>query len=251
MLQALDAGQSTHIIWNDAHKPYHDAKALKCAENLIRYIKPDYLHYNGDWIDFYPLSKFDKKPAKISDLKNELDDLKATFLYHRTIFKKIEMFYELGNHEERLRRYLWSVAKELSELDELQIQNLLKLDDYNIHLVEYEQGLKINDTFVVQHGDIVSQESSYTAKRLFAKHGGNGICGHTHRGGAYYKRDYVGLHGWWENFCLCDLNPDYVKNPNWQQGITLIYFDSHKQFLVEPIPIIDGKAIFGGKVIEA
>ncbi len=250
-MQKLSAGKSTHVVWNDAHKPYHDPLALRCAEKLICYIKPDYLHYDGDWIDFYTLSKFDKRPTKIADLQNDLNDLKATFHYHRTIFKNTEFFYELGNHDDRLRRYLWSIAKELSELDALQIQNLLSFKEYDIHMVEYEEGLKINDIFVVQHGDIVSQESSYTAKRLFAKHGGNGICGHTHRGGAYYKKDYEGLHGWWENFCLCDLNPDYTKNPNWQQGVTVIDFGEGKQFLVEQIPIIDGKCIYGGKVIEA
>ncbi len=250
-MQTLNAGKSVHFVWNDFHRPYHDAKAVKCAEAIASYVQPDYIHYNGDIIDFYALSKFDKKPRKIADLQNDLDDIDSMFRYHRTLFKKAKMYYHLGNHEDRLRRYLWTVAKELSELRCLELPELLGLNRYEINMVDYEEGLKINDTFVIQHGDIVSAHSSYTAKRMYEKHGGCGIHGHTHRGGVHYKNDYEKLKGWWENWCLCDLNPDYVKNPNWQQGISIIYFSESKQFFVEPVPIIEGKAIYGGKIFEA
>jgi predicted phosphodiesterase len=246
-LRKLDAGNSVHCVWNDFHKPYEDTVALRVAEKLIKHIQPDYIHYNGDIIDFYPISKFDKKPRMVAEIQKELDDVQAMLQYHSNIFKKAKKFYLLGNHEDRLRRYLWSVAKELSELRCLEIGELLDLDKFDIRMIDYEEGLLVNDSFLIIHGNIVRKNSGYTARGLMEKHGGCGICGHTHRGGSHYHRDRFGERGWWENWCLCTLNPDYIQFPDWQQGISIIQFIG-KQFFVEQLPIIDGKCVYGGKL---
>ena len=83
----------------------------------------------------------------------------------------------------------------------------------------------------------------------YEKHGGCGITGHCHRGGSFLKTDRFGVWGWWEGFCLCHLNPDWIKNPNWQQGITLVHFIG-KRFWVEAIPIIDHELMYGGKIYK-
>ena len=249
-MKYLNAGKSTHVIINDLHKPFEDQQAVSVAEKLIQHIQPDYLHYNGDIVDFYQISKFDKKPWKIADMQSDLDNVAAMFKYHASIFNKTKLYFHVGNHEDRLRRYLWSVAKELSQLRCLELPELLGLKDYGIEMLDYDEGALINDCFLVMHGDLVRKNSGYTARAMMEKHGGCGICGHTHRGGSHYQRDRFGEWGWWENFCLCDLSPDYVQNPNWQQGITVVQFTTNR-FFVEQIPIIDGKCLYGGKIFEA
>jgi hypothetical protein len=237
----------TAAILNDLQMPYHDAEVLALVENFLIEIQPDYEIFNGDIFDFYALSDFDKNPNRINRMQDELDLTKAMLRRHHAILPKAIKKLIIGNHEDRLRRFLWTRAKELATLRCLTVEELLGLKDYNIELIAYEQGLMVNDVFLIIHGDIASIHSGYTAKRMFEKHGGCGICGHCHRGGSFYKRDRFGIWGWWENFCLCHLNPDWIKNPNWVQGFSLVHFQGDR-FWVEQIPIVNKKFMYGGKV---
>ena len=66
------------------------------------------------------------------------------------------------------------------------------------------------------------------------------VTQNTHRGGAYYYRTPERYLAWFESFCLCDLNPEYIDDPNWQAGILYGYVEKDS-FAVTPIPIVDGK----------
>lgn len=237
------------LNWGDFHCPYQDNDAMALAEELVYDIQPDIIVYNGDLGDFYQVSKFDKNPQRIPELQADINAAKAILRRHKIRYPNTERKLIGGTHEVRFQKFLWTSAKELAGLSCLTIPELFNLSEYGIEYIPFEQGLMINDVFLVLHGDIASIHSSYTAKRLYEKHGGCGMCNHTHRGGAYFKRDRFGTWGWWENFCMCHLNPDWIKNPNWQQGLSLIHFLG-KRFWVEQIPIIDNSLMYGGKVYK-
>ena len=239
----------TIAVINDTQNPYQDAVAMRLVERFLQEIELDYLIYAGDIHDFYQISKFDKNPKSADDLQKDISVTRVMLERHANQFPNTKKKWLDGNHEARLQKYLWSASPALASLECLTIPELFHLDDYGIDYLPYEQGLMINDTFLVLHGDLVSVNSSYTAKRMFDKHGGCGMGAHTHRGGSYYKTNRFGTYGWWENFCLCHLNPDYIKNPNWQQGFSLIHFVG-KRFFVEQIPIIEGTLMYGGKVYK-
>jgi len=231
----------------DPHNPYHDKETMRAVNPFLKELQPNYLVYNGDVNDFYQISSFDKNPDRINRMQEDLDSTTAMFGLHRNLMPNTVMIEVDGNHEDRLRRFLWSSAVQFASLRALQLEQLLRLDDYEISHVPYEEGLMVNDIFLVIHGDLSSKESGYTAKRMREKHGGNGLCGHCHKGGSSYKRDRFGIWGWWEGFCLCDLYPDWIKNPNWMQGLSLVHFKG-KRFWVEQIPIIDHAFMYGGKL---
>ena len=241
---SLDVSQEpkTLAIINDTHNPYQDQKALDLVEGLLKEIQPDYLIYNGDVNDFYQISEFDKDPKRAGNLQDDIKSTQEMFQRHQELLPNTKKILLAGNHEDRLRRFLWSKAAAVSSLECLELPQLYNLEKYGIRFVPYEEGLLVNKTFLIIHGDLVASQSGYTAKRMMDKHGGSGICGHTHRGGVSYKRDRFGEYAWYENYCLCDLNPDYCKNPNWQQGFSLVHFVGH-QFYVEQIPIVNGKLI--------
>jgi hypothetical protein len=236
-------------ILHDTHNPYHDAETLALVERFLQDIEFPYLLYGGDNNDFYGISRFDKNPARVDRLQEDIDSTKAMFYRHSKLFPNTEKILIGGNHEDRLRVFLWSNAAALSSLRCLGVPELFRLSDYGIDYVPYEQGLMINNSFLVLHGNIASVHSGYTAKRMYEKHGGCGICGHCHRLGSFYKRDRFGTWGWWENGCLCHLNPDWIKNPNWVQGFSLVHFQG-KRFWVEQIPIIDHTLMYGGTVYK-
>lgn len=237
----------TAVILNDTHNPYEDKVVLSLVEQFLGELQPAYLWYDGDSNDFYPLSKFDKNPERLVNLQGDLDSTSKMFARHRKVLPNTRMIHIDGNHEDRLRRHLWSKDPALSSLRALELNELLGFKENEIAEVGYEEGLLVNGVFLVIHGNIASIHSGYTAKRMYERHGGNGICGHCHRGGSYYKRDRFGTWGWWENFCLCDLDPDYIQNPNWTQGFSIVHFRK-RRFWIEQVPIIDAKFIYGGRL---
>ncbi len=247
-LNIMDEPVTVAII-NDTHNPYQDDEAVALVEKLLVELQPEYLIYAGDMNDFYQLSSFDKDPKRATNMQADIDSTKAMFARHAEILPKTKKKLLVGTHEDRLRRFLWSRAPAMETLKALELEELYNLNALDIPLVPYEQGLLINGVFLVLHGDIASQDSSATAKNLSKKHGGSGMAGHCHRMGSYFKRDRFGVYGWWENGCLCKLDPDWIKNPNWQQGFSLVHFKG-KRFWVEQVPIIDKALMYGGRVIS-
>ena len=239
--------QGTALVFGEPHIPFHDQRAIHEVELFMDELQPDLIIYPGDTGDFYLLSKFDKNPNRAYSLQADLSMAGGMFKRHRSICPNARMIEEDGNHEDRLRRFLWGNSPALASLDCLTVEGLYKLKESDVEHIPYEEGVMINGNFMVTHGDLVRAHSSFTAKGMSDKHGGSGIHGHTHRLGSYYKRNRFGVYGWWENGCLCDLNPDYVTNPNWQQGFSLVHFIQDR-FWVEPIPIIKRKFMYGGKI---
>ena len=238
----------TIAVIGDTHFPFHDPEAIDVMEDILFEIQPDYLIYNGDIGDWYQVSKFAKDPVRISQLQNDLDMVKTMFAYHGLMLPNTRRIFIKGTHENRWEKWLWQRTPETAGLESNAVESLYGLKNNGIECVEFEQGLLVNGVFLILHGNIVSIHSAYTAKRQFERNGGCGICNHTHRGGSFYKRDRFGTWGWWVNFCLCSLNPDWIQNPNWQQGFSLVHFTGSKRFWVEQIPIINHEALYNGKL---
>lgn len=224
------------IVVSDIHYPYHDAKAIKCVLDFIQDKDIDTIILNGDILDFYDVSSFDKDPDRVNSLQKEIDMSTKFFKKLRTIKPDARIVFIKGNHEFRLERYL-KKHPELYSLDALKLPNLLDLKKYNI---EYsDKGIKLGNLKII-HGDMVRKFSGYTARGELEKHDSSGISSHTHRGGVYYYRTPERYLAWFESFCLCDLNPEYINEPNWQQGFLYGYVEKDS-FAVTPMPIVDGK----------
>lgn len=224
------------IVISDIHYPYHDAKAIKCVLDFIQDKDIDIIILNGDILDFYDVSSFDKDPDRVNSLQKEIDMSTKFFKKLRTIKPDARIVFIKGNHEFRLERYL-KKHPELYSLDALKLPNLLDLKKYNI---EYsDKGIKLGNLKII-HGDMVRKFSCYTARGELEKHDSSGVSSHTHRGGVYYYRTPERYLAWFESFCLCDLNPEYINEPNWQQGFLYGYVEKDS-FAVTPMPIVDGK----------
>lgn len=224
------------VVLSDIHFPYHDDKALKAVYNFLSNTHVDTIILNGDILDFYDVSSFDKDPDRINSLQKEIDMAQKFFKKLRSLVPKARIIFVKGNHEDRIERYL-KKHPELYSLNALKLPNLLNLDNY---VIEYkDKGFKLGSLKII-HGDMVRKFSSYTARGELEKHDSSGISSHTHRGGVYYYRTPERYLAWFESFCLCDLNPEYISEPNWQQGFLYGYIEKDS-FAVTPIPIVDGK----------
>lgn len=231
-------GKTSFVILSDIHYPYEDAKAVKAAVNFIKEKQPDVVVLNGDILDFYDLSRFNKSPDRVQCLQKEINKAKKLFKDIREAIPLGEIYFIKGNHEARLEKYLMK-NPELYSLDALKLSNILDLKQYGIAFID--KSLRLGPLKII-HGDLVRKYSSYTAKGELEKHDCSGISGHTHRGGIHYQQTPERYLMWAESFCLCGLQPEYIDEPNWQQGI-LYGWVKKDSFCVVPIPIVEGKTM--------
>lgn len=224
------------VVISDVHYPYEDKKAIKAMLEFIKLHKVQTVLLNGDILDMYDVSSFDKSPDRINSLQSELNKAKALFKELRKILPEARIVFIKGNHCERLERYL-KKHPELFSLDCLKLPKLLELDKYNI---EYQDKHFKLGSLKITHGSVVRKFSAYTAHAEMDKHDCSGISGHTHRLGTFYKKTPSRYMAWYEGGCLCDTSPEYVTSPDWQQGFIYGYIEKDS-FSVTPIPIVDGK----------
>jgi predicted phosphodiesterase len=227
---------------SDVHVPYQDSYAVGLAFQIVRRVKPDAVNVIGDLADFYKLSRFDKDPDAF-DLQDELDGARRFFILLRRVHRGTVRFLP-GNHELRLHKYL-NRNPELHGLEVLTIPNLLKLEEYDVEYFDHEIEI-VPGRLVAKHGDVVRKYAGYSAKGELERdgYGISTITGHTHRlasvHSTYRGERVVGI----ENGCLCDLNPEYVRNPNWQHGLSIVEVLADGTFSVTAVPFLGrGKEI--------
>ncbi len=225
----------------DQHHPFEDKKAINLAQQIVSDFDPHVISAGNDGLDCYGVSSFQKDKADFAGgLQEEIEAWKVTQLGWVDAAPNAKHYFIMGNHEARLRKYLLKNASALVDLDALKIQNLLEFDKFGIRMAKNNEIVVTvgNNKLVVKHGDIVRKFSAYTAKAELEKEMYQvwGISGHTHRGGSHYatpsRRSFV---AWFEGFCLCDMTPPYMKNPNWQQGLVLATV-TKDVIHVEPVP---------------
>jgi hypothetical protein len=232
------------IAWlTDWHGIYVDRDAWELALNLVRDYKPTHVPVGSDDIDFYTISQFDKNPERRETLQDELDfqwklfeELKdACDPMWRAKYRSPRQVCQhptvIGNHNERLLKTLVKDPK-FFHLRVLEYRNLMGYSKFGFSWAGKPRDFKANSewspipglTFV--HGTKVSQYPGYSVKNQMASrfYDSSLVMGHVHRGAQTVVTKPDGTQLWGiEGFCLCQLNPEYVKHPpNWTQGVVFI-----------------------------
>ncbi len=226
----------------DEHFPFQEDQAREVAMMIVQDFKPHQLILGSDGLDFYDISTFDKDPARVKvNLQDEIDLWQRGVREWKMAAPDARLRFIPGNHEDRLRRYLWR-HPELAALDALSLSSLLDFQGLGIEWNErdYLQA-EINyfDKLSVRHGRYVRQGAGMSAKAELEadRYGISIMTGHTHRGGTVHATTRQGIVTGQECFCLCRLDPPYMARPNWQQGIVIADVDENV-VVIEAIPII-------------
>lgn len=237
----------TYLVSNDWQIGWEDKKVIdKLFFPFLEWLKPDVFVWNGDITDFYALSEFSKNPLSEDTIVSER---KTTQEYMRRVksYKFIKERYWLGgNHEDRFRRYIWKNAKALGLDADVTLADLFDTKGYGFVYSPYGSVHKAGKLDIT-HGSIVRQHSGWSGKAHYDKRGGSVLIGHTHRMGIYYRSNAKGVHAAYENGCLCQLNPEYVQDPDWQQGFAVVHVGTNGYFSVQQIPVVGGTRIHYGK----
>jgi hypothetical protein len=220
----------------DLQCPFHDPKAIDIAFDYITKQGCDHIIINGDLLDFYGLSFFEKDPRK-RDFKHEYDMCLQLLGYIKNAFPNIPIYYSLdANHEYRYERYMLTKAPILLGLsDAFELSELLMLNNFGIIPLKGYDHVRFGELHVV-HGDTVFVRGSGAspAKTLYDKTKENVIASHVHRTNEYTDKDFNGkIKICWTTGHLMHPNVEYCRHVDkYNQGFAILEKDLAGQFEV-------------------
>jgi predicted phosphodiesterase len=230
-------------VLSDIHVPYHSMSALECALDKIYEEKPDAILLNGDTVDFYGLSRFQKDPRKRS-VAHELQALNEFLDVLQQFEAKI--IYKLGNHDERYEHYLQHKAPELLGIQEFEFKNLLKAGERKMDVVGEKRIIKANKLNIIHGHEYPSVFSPVNiARGLYMKGKVSAMQGHNHQTSEHTETDMNGKSVTaWSLGCLSELNPAYMPLNKWNHGFAIVDLsDNREDFHVNNYRIHKGKIL--------
>src|SRR5690606_9319118 len=157
------------------HAPYHDQAAWDVMLKAAYALKPTMVVVLGDFCDFYAVSSHSRDPSRGKRLKPEVEQAKGLLSDLDDLNAKRKVFVE-GNHEDRLRRYLWDKAPALFGM--VDTASLLELDDWEF--VPYGSGIDIGKIYVTHD---LRRAGKYAIHHALDDAGKSIVIGHLHRMG--------------------------------------------------------------------
>lgn len=230
-------------VISDTHVPYHDDVALKAAIKHLRGERLDALLLNGDFVDFYAISRHEKNP-KHRNFKNELNDGRAFLKWVRSQFPSIPIVAKAGNHEERWDKWLWQHAPEISDDPIMGLDNWFGMAALGMTLVK-DKRIVMAGQLPILHGHEKGNGISSPvnqARGAFMRLHHTVLEGHGHRTSTHsepdmFQRETV----CWSNGCLCDMRPAYAVINKWNHGFAIVSVHAGGEFDVENMRVQNGK----------
>lgn len=230
----LDGVKRVGII-SDVHIPYHSEIAFSAAVKHLKTMKPDCILLNGDFADFYSISRWQKDPRK-RDFRMERGLLKQGLEWIRGEFPKARMVFKKGNHEERWDHYLWNHAPEICDMEHIQMEHWLDFEKLGIEMVEEQRPIMAGKLPVCHGHELPRGLSSPVnqARGAFMRTIHTILVGHGHRTSGHSEPDMWGDEIFcWSTGCLADLNPEYARINKWNWGFAAVDVASNGEFDVD------------------
>ena len=236
--------QKRIAVLSDIHFPYYDRTALNLAIKTAIEYEPDCIILNGDIIDCYHLSSFEKDPKKRS-FKYELDMLKNFFIQLRELFPTQRIIYKIGNHEERYERYILQRVPEFLDMELLSFGNVIEAKKFGIEIVTNKRVMKVGKLNILHGHEMRSGIISPVniARGFFMRTKSSTLGGHHHRTSEHLEQNLNGeIIGCFSTGALCDLTPAYMPINSWNHGFALVE-NFGNEFHVRNLKIINGKVV--------
>ena len=235
-------GENRVLIMSDMHIPYHDRASIEAAVKFGRSFKPDVVYLNGDIADFYAISRHDKDPRR--EMAQELDAVRQFLFWLRKCFPKARILYKIGNHEDRMERFLVKNAPVFLGVPEFEVAEILKFSNMGIELVKSLQLTRFGK-LPVYHGHELPQGMSSPvnpARGLWMRVQETCVAGHWHRVSEHTEKTGISdkISSCWSLGCLCDMKPDYASVNRWSAGFATVEVDKSGEFEFHNKKIIQG-----------
>ena len=245
----------TMLIGSDFHDKEVDPFCLSVFIDTAKRIQPNIIVLNGDILDLYEFSRFDRDPRQ-EDLKGRFDFVRENiFKPLREACPNAQIDLMLGNHEQRLLKHLADRTPYLRVLMDLWGMTLAKL----FGLEEFEINLRSKwDLSAWKAGETRSQatrnyEVYYDC--FVCNHTGNegfgysGTSGHTHQPNVKTTVNVNGPIVWTVTGGMCRTTAEYTTTmEKWHNSFLIVHVDTQKkQVIPEHILFTDHMTCVGGK----
>lgn len=231
-------------VLSDIHFPYYDKEALNAAINYLRKWKPDCILLNGDIIDCYALSKWEKDPRK-RPFSYELKMLTGFLTQLNYIFPNARKVYKIGNHGERYEKLILQRVPEFVDMEMFTFEAVIKAKDLGVEVVKRKRVIKAGKLNIIHGHELPHGLAAPVnpARGFFLKTKANVLGGHHHQTSDHSESDLNGnIIGAWSTGCLCELHPDYAPINKWNHGFATVE-NYGTDFKVTNLRIIKGKVM--------
>lgn len=241
-----------YIVFNDIHKPFHDPVALQLVLDVANQEQVDEIVINGDLVDFYNISRYTPTTLQVrTSLEDEMNAVRDFLKGLRDKFHGIKIMYILGNHSQRLDKYIVEKCPELWNM--FTLKNFCDFDRLKIDHIPYNDEYQVGKSnLFIQHSPPSYGENGARTS-LLKKVDRSFIYGCTHRmqhasitggNGRVYN---CWFNGWLGSTTLSEEHKSvfsYAKgHHNWQQCFSLVHLIGGVEYHVQQVPIINGRCV--------
>ena len=243
------------IFYADVHYPYHHKPSLNIMAQIGYELEVDYLINGGDAFNADGISKYTKKKIErgVYETGKEMDGfLKHVHAPLLEIVKPKKSYWCGGNHD------IQRIQDRLGEMEEKGLEP--ELIEHYAEILNLERRFPeteicdYNDYFEI--GKLLFTHGAYHgrhhAMQTSIAYGTNVMYGHLHTNQTFTHnvkekgnpREATSVG------CMCALDPKYMKNKpsSWSNSFSVVTFMPSGQYSKEIVNVINGKAIFRGKV---
>lgn len=233
------------LLLSDIHIPDHDLQAILCALEYGESKGMDSIILNGDTMDQYHVSSFTKDPRKKS-ISYEMDLTREFLEFLKSSFPNVQIYFKVGNHDERYERYFMTKAPELFGDEYYSLNERLGLIELGIHYVASKQWIKYGHLNIMHGHEFGNSVFSPVnpARGIFMRAKCSTIVGHYHQTSSHHENNLNGKEmACFSTGCLSTLSPEYrpTAETKWNHGAAFLEKDSGGDFHVDNFRIIDGK----------
>lgn len=237
------------VVASDIHVPYHDRKVVAAWMQFLKDFKPDELVLNGDIADMHAASSHGDAHSEhliideILALNEFLDDVQ------KVVGPKCKIHYCLGNHEDRLPRYIEQNAPNMRGM--MTIPQAAQLKQRKITWSDYGKVHFLSDKLGVTHGIF---HGTHYAKETLVRYGTSIIVGHAHRPQIHTMgvagEDASAIRGCFGLGCMIPVDDvPYLKGPSgWSNGFGVFYIRRDGTFTPYVINMARQQFVWNGKV---
>jgi len=222
-------------VLSDVHIPYHNTPALEVALAHLKKRKVDTILLNGDTIDFYQLSRFEKDPRERSAAE-EISAVNEFLDYLKYKFPKVKLIWKDGNHDERYQAYLRVKAPELLDIPQFRFPDLMGFASRGVEHVT-DKRLIHAGKLTILHGHEYRQAilaPVNAARGFFLKAKDSTLTGHLHQSSEHTEPTVRGkMITCFSSGCLCELHPHYMPLNRWNHGFAVVEMARGGDFEVE------------------
>jgi len=227
-------------IISDLHMPYHSEEAVEAAlEHSYKNNKMDWILINGDLIDFYQASRWNRNP-KARDVEGEIGIAREFLVGLTKHYKRVIL--KVANHEARLDNYVYANAPVLAGLRCLTLPELLGTEEHGIQFVGAQQIMHVGKHLTILHGHELASSANNPvnpARGVFMRAKDNAIISHHHKPSEHVENTIRGkVISTFSLGCLCDLRPPYAPVNGYVHGFANMYVEGN-DFEVDNYRITD------------